>query len=76
MVKMLFRRPCHIQSCFLNVEEESSMLSLTTALFRSKTQKYNFFVNRLHGVLNVVKKIALHKWTLNRKTNLMSLIMT
>ena len=27
------------------------------ALFRSQNEKYKIFVNRLHGVLNVVKKI-------------------
>ena len=35
----------------------------------------NFFVNRPHSVLNVVEeKLVLHKWTVNRETNLMNLI--
>ena len=51
--------------CYLNVE----------AVFRSIFQNSKNFVNRLHRVLNVVeKKIALHKWTVNRETDLMNLI--
>ena len=44
------------------------------AVFRSIFQNSKNFVNRLHGVLNIVEKIALHKWTVNREMNLMNLI--
>ena len=43
-------------------------------LFRFTVQNYKKFINRLHGVLNVIKKITLLKWTVNRETNLMNLI--
>ena len=50
--------------CYMNVE----------AVFRSIFQNSKNFVNRLHRVLNVVEKIALHKWIVNREMNLMNLI--
>ena len=47
-----------------------------TALLWLKNAKCKIFINYLYDVLNVIKKqIALHKWTVNREMNLMSLIM-
>ena len=39
-----------------------------------KVQTFKRFVNCLHGVLNMVEKNRLYKWTVNRETNLMNLI--
>ena len=65
--------PCFASSLSRLYQRITRCCSLAQVLLRSQIQNFKRFVNRVHIILNIVEKIVLYKWAVNRETDLMDL---